>query len=255
MARLKLLARLRIQGYSSNSTPSKHLPIVYQTKLHSQLQSIMSSFTGLSLVASLVYTILVRAPPSLTRTISKTAATALLSVHTLRSNGPVTLTAALGLGSLGDAFLSYTGEKAFLRGLASFLVAHLFYISLFVQSGSRFKKIFSQTWRIAALVVMLLLAPIMNSLLMPNVSPTLQIPIQLYSATIFAMVVSVLTMENATIVLGGLIFAISDAILSTDEFLVPSGSSHRVWMQYSVWFLYYGGQYLIAKGFGEQIIR
>lgn len=214
----------------------------------------MSSFTGLSLVSSLVYTILVRAPPSLARTISKTGATALLSVHAYSSNAPTTLVAALGLGSLGDAFLSYTGETAFLRGLASFLVAHLFYIGLFAQNGAGYKRIFSQTWRIAALVVMLLLAPVMNSLLMPNVSSTLQIPIQLYSATIFIMVLSVLTMENATVVLGGLVFAVSDAILSTDEFLIPPESIHRAWMQYSVWFLYYGGQYLIAKGFGEKHI-
>lgn len=202
-----------------------------------------------SLASSLIYSILLLGPVNSVRTVSKTGSTALLSLHAFRTGAPFFLFAALALGSLGDYFLSFEGEDVFLKGLGSFLVAHLFYIGLFARSGAGVSKIFAEKWRMAATLGMVSLAPFMNTLLMPNVSETLQLPIMVYSGTILVMVLTVLTMEKTSIVVGGLAFALSDAILSADEFLVPKDSTHRAWMQYAVWILYYGGQFFIARGF------
>lgn len=178
----------------------------------------------------------------------KTAATSLLAVFASRTSDNWYLTAALALGSLGDAFLAWPGEAAFLRGLSSFLVAHLFYVALFAGLGNGIDHIWQDQQRLSLAAGMLMLAPVMSLMLMPKVGSALKVPILLYSATILTMVMAVLTVANDRVVVGAILFAISDSVLSTDEFLVPKDSSHRAWMQYLVWILYYSGQFLIAAG-------
>ncbi|KYK57917.1 YhhN-like protein [Drechmeria coniospora] len=207
---------------------------------------------GAILVASIgsavAYGLLVRAAPSRRRMASKTASTALLSLYAALRGEDWLLVPALALGSVGDAFLAWPGEENFLRGLASFLVAHLFYIALFARLGGGLEQIWAESWRQGLATSMLALAPIMSFILMPRVSARLRLPIMAYSATILAMVFCVLTVDNRQVVAGAVLFALSDTILSTDEFVLPKESCHHGWMQYSVWMLYYSGQFLIAAG-------
>lgn len=207
-----------------------------------------AAILAVSLSAALLYAILLRAAPSNTRMVSKAASTALLATFAAVRNDAWLLVPALGLGSLGDAFLAWPGEKAFLRGLASFLVAHLFYIALFVQIGHGTALIMAENWHKGVATSMLALAPVMSFTLVPRVPSTLRIPIIVYSTVILVMVLSVLTIDNHQVVTGAVLFALSDSILSTDEFLVPPDSAVRPLLQYSVWVLYYSGQLLIASG-------
>ncbi|KAJ6442496.1 YhhN-like protein [Purpureocillium lavendulum] len=201
-----------------------------------------------SVGAALLYAILLRATPSNSRMLSKAASTALLALFAAVRGDAWLLVPALGLGSLGDAFLAWPGEKAFLRGLGSFLVAHLFYIALFVQIGGGREQIFAESWRKGLATSMLALAPVMSVMLVPRVPSALRVPIIVYSSVILVMVLCVLTIENSQVVTGAVLFALSDTILSTDEFLVPADSPVRPVLQYSVWVLYYSGQLLIASG-------
>ncbi|UNI22956.1 hypothetical protein JDV02_008799 [Purpureocillium takamizusanense] len=211
-----------------------------------------AAILAVSLSAALFYAAVLRATPSHTRMVSKASSTALLAVFAaVRNNGNGNawlLVPALGLGALGDAFLAWPGEEAFLRGLASFLVAHLFYIALFMQAGHGTGQIMADGWRKGVATSMLALAPVMSFMLVPRVPRTLRAPIIVYSAVILAMVLSVLTIDNPQVVTGAVLFALSDSILSTDEFLMPPTSPVRPLLQHSVWVLYYSGQLLIASG-------
>ncbi|CEJ85030.1 hypothetical protein VHEMI03650 [[Torrubiella] hemipterigena] len=213
----------------------------------------LDSTDGAALIASLtlsfLYLINVRAAPSATRMVFKTASTTLLGLFAYLRGGNTLIIPALLLGSLGDAFLAWPGDEAFLKGLSSFLVAHLFYIGLFVRAGGGLEQIWAEPWRQGLAGFMLLLAPVQSSILMPRVNPKLQVPILAYSSTILVMVLSVLTVDDSIIVGGATLFALSDAILSTDEFVLPKDSALRSPMQHAVWILYYSGQLLIALGY------
>lgn len=205
---------------------------------------------AVSIASSVLYLANVRAAPSKTRMVYKTLSTALLaSFAALRAGRPSFLVPALALGSLGDAFLAWPGEANFLCGLGSFLVAHLFYVALFAGMGAGHEHIWTETWRQVVAGVMMLLAPGMAAVLMSRVASALRGPILLYTATILTMVLAVLTVHNKTIVVGAVLFALSDSILATEEFVVARNSGHRGWMQHAVWILYYSGQFLIASGF------
>ncbi|EJP64219.1 YhhN family protein [Beauveria bassiana ARSEF 2860] len=215
---------------------------------------------AVSVASAVLYLLHVRAVPSKTRMTYKTLSTLLLACFAALRTGRLTspLVAALALGSLGDAFLAWPGEANFLCGLASFLVAHLFYVALFAGLGSGsgggvgVRIIIGQdgdAWRKGVAGGMLLLAPGMAAVLMPRVAGALRAPILVYTATILTMVLAVLTVHSGTIVLGGVLFALSDSILATEEFVVARESGHRPWMQHAVWILYYSGQFLIAAGF------
>lgn len=203
---------------------------------------------AVSIGSSILYAINVRSEPSFSRMTFKTTATALLALFAFTQGEHWQLVPALALGALGDAFLAWSGDAAFLRGLSSFLVAHLFYVSLFAGIGNGVDFLLNDKLRLGLAGGMLLLAPVMSLTLMPNVAKSLQIPITVYSAVILTMVLAVLTVDNNQVVIGAVLFAISDTVLATDEFLMPKDSGYRGLMQYVVWLFYYTGQLLIAAG-------
>ncbi|KAH6611761.1 YhhN-like protein [Chaetomium sp. MPI-SDFR-AT-0129] len=214
-----------------------------------------SAALATSIGAAAVYLAFVQSPPTLERMVAKTASTTLLSATTVIRNGPSLLALALAFGSLGDAFLAWDDDNneddtKFLFGLASFLVAHLFYIAVFWRStgsnGKR-KSLFSG-WRAVPAGVLVLFVSIMLASLVPQLESDLRVPVIGYSAVIFVMAQSALTLEHHQVIAGSLLFAASDSILAADRFLVPTHSPYRVWMQYAVWVLYYAGQLLIALG-------
>ena len=213
----------------------------------------------LSIASSILYLSKTRTTPSVSRMIIKTASIALLSVLTITRGGPKLLAIALGGGSVGDAFLAWDGDAAFLCGLGSFLVAHLFYIRLFVLTGAGLDRILAASsttleqdggrWRlVVAVVLVAVFAPIMLSRLMTRVATDLRVPIVIYTTVIVCMVLAALTVEDGWVVAGALMFTSSDGILAAEKFLISSKSSHAVWMPYAVWSLYYGGQLIISFG-------
>ncbi|KAL2158767.1 hypothetical protein VTH06DRAFT_3958 [Thermothelomyces fergusii] len=204
-----------------------------------------------SIGAALLYLALVRSRPSRRRMVVKTASTALLSATAAARGGPFLLVAALALGSLGDAFLAWDDNVSFLRGLASFLVAHLLYIAVFSRDNTGVAEgplSLSRSWRAPAAGSLVLLVSVMIAVLVPRIDRGLRLPVVLYSLTILAMALTALTVASSRVVAGSLMFSASDAILAADRFLVSPASSHRMWMQPAVWVLYYVGQLLIALG-------
>ena len=202
-----------------------------------------------SLVAAVIYAFTLGMAPTLARSAAKTLAVAMLAVLAALQGGPLLLVAALALSAVGDAFLSRDGEKAFLGGLASFLVAHIVYVALFLHSGGGLGLLGAESWRGAIALAMAVFAIVMLAALWRRVGPGLRVPIAVYVAAILAMGMSALTTSNVWLIGGAVLFMASDGLLATEKFLVAAISPHRVWMRFAVWALYYAAQLGITLGF------
>lgn len=202
-----------------------------------------------SLVAAVIYAFTLGMPPSLARSAAKTLAVAMLAVLAAMQGGPLLLVVALALSAVGDAFLSRDGEKAFLGGLASFLVAHIVYIVLFLRSGGGPGLLGAESWRGAIALAMTVFVIVMLAALWRRAGPSLRIPIACYVMAILAMGMAALTTSSAWVIGGAVLFMASDGLLATEKFLVAAISPHRAWMRFAVWGLYYAAQLAITLGF------
>ena len=202
-----------------------------------------------SLVAAVIYAFTLGMAPTLARSAAKTLAVAMLAVLAALQGGPLLLVAALALSAVGDAFLLRDGEKAFLGGLASFLVAHIVFVALFLRSGGGLGLLGAESWRGAIALAMAVFAIVMLAALWRRVGPGLRVPIAVYVAAILAMGMSALTTSNVWLIGGAVLFMASDGLLATEKFLVAAISPHRIWMRFAVWALYYAAQLGITLGF------
>ncbi|MEO5755951.1 MAG: lysoplasmalogenase [Mesorhizobium sp.] len=202
-----------------------------------------------SVVAAVIYAFTLGMQPTLARSAAKTLAVAMLGVLAQMQGGPLLLVGALALSAIGDAFLSRDGEKAFLGGLASFLLAHVVYVALFLRSGGGVALLGAESWRGAIALVMIVFAVVMLVALWRRVGPDLRVPIAVYIAAILAMGISALTVSNVLVIGGALLFMASDGLLATEKFLMAAISPHRAWMRLAVWVMYYAAQLAITFGF------
>ena len=197
----------------------------------------------LACALALYYAVLLQTPPRLRRSLIKTLSVGLLAVLAVLTGGPVLLMAALALSAAGDYFLSLDGERPFLAGLASFLVAHVVYVVLFADMGGGISIFGAELWRGALAVTIGLFALAMLWLLMHRVGPQLRLPVAAYVAAIVAMGVAALSLHQPVVIVGALMFMASDSLLATERFLLPAISPHRVWMRYAVWGLYFAASF------------
>ncbi|KAK3356678.1 YhhN-like protein [Lasiosphaeria hispida] len=210
---------------------------------------------SLSAASAIGYLGRVQSAPSPKRALIKTSSTGLLAVLAILRGSPGLLVTALALGAIGDAFLAFDGELAFLGGLGHFLMAHLFYIQLFSRLPSRagtelaYGLVPVSGWQAQVAAVLGVLVVAMVGALVPRVSGGLRVPIVVYSTAIFVMSLTAVAVDNDRILAGALLFTTSDAILAANQFLIGPESPHRGWMQHSVWVLYYTAQLLIALEF------
>ena len=202
-----------------------------------------------SFVAAVIYAFALDMPPKWSRTAAKTAAVAFLTVLAAMQGGPLLFVAALALSAIGDAFLSRDGEKAFLGGLASFLAAHIVYVVLFLKAGGGLDLLSAESWRGAIALAMAAFVIVMLAALWRRVGPQLRTPIAVYVAAILAMGISALTTDKVWVIVGAVLFMVSDGLLAAERFLLAAISPHRVWMRYAVWVLYYAAQLAITLGF------
>jgi len=203
----------------------------------------------LSLVATLVYgTRFFAAPGGWTKAVVKTAAVGSLAVYALVSGAPWLLVVALALSSAGDFFLAHDGEKPFLAGLASFLLAHVVYIVLFRQVGMPFAAVAAEPWRLVGAVAIVASCLAMVVWLWGHLGD-MRVAVVAYTATIAAMVVSALALDGRPLaVLGAFAFATSDSCLAAITFRLKEGRLATLWLPLAVWWLYWGAQVMILAG-------
>ena len=200
---------------------------------------------GTAGICALVYgLVLVQRPPSAARTVVKTAAIgALAALAYLQGGGPL-LAIALALCAIGDAFLAGDPKRWLPFGLAAFLLGHLVYAVLFWRERGAVDTIF---WATAPLVV--LAAAVMLWRLWPSLG-SMRAAVAVYVAAIVAMVTLSLLLPRVhwPAAAGALAFMTSDAILSFDLFKSAKLAGSARLTGWAVWFLYFGGQALIAYG-------
>jgi uncharacterized membrane protein YhhN len=172
-------------------------------------------------------------------------AIALLSLLEPGWNRTYTLGVLLGLlFSLGGdiALMFMDNRRAFLLGLASFLVAHLIYTLVFTLFGQ------PSSWDWFSAVLLLAAGAFIFRLLYPNLD-SMKAPVIVYILVISLMVHQALTAfasplfspaQAWMVVIGALLFYFSDLVLALNRFCFPF-KYHRMSLS-----LYYGGQMLIA---------
>ena len=203
----------------------------------------------LSILLALYYAMIVARPPSLRRTVIKTGPIVLLAALAFLQGGPPLLLAALALSAMGDALLAQEGETPFLAGLASFLLAHIAYVLLFLSFGEGVVGIVSDPARITIAVALVGAVVLVLTRLWPVLGRAMRMPVALYGAAILAMGLSSLSDLGATVVAGALLFTASDALLAAGRFLVPADDARQNWLRPLVWALYYAAQLLLTLSF------
>jgi sterol desaturase/sphingolipid hydroxylase (fatty acid hydroxylase superfamily)/uncharacterized membrane protein YhhN len=133
----------------------------------------------------------------------------------------VFLAAALLLSLCGDVFLMLPGDT-FIPGLASFLVAHLFYIALFRQGQAWFPS------RIAVAVVLIAGASVVTMLWSGLATPVLKGAVTAYVVVISLMAAQALgrasslgTPQARWVAAGACVFMLSDTLIAVNKFLAP----------------------------------
>lgn len=148
------------------------------------------------------------------------------------------LACALACSLIGDVVLTLPIKLQLEFGIGSFLIAHCFYITLFVRSfcfNSRQLLYF-----LPILVVMLLIAlklvPVLGDLL---------IPVMIYILVLMTMVFTSFQVQKERLLLGSgaLLFVLSDMTLALSLFLYTNMDARLVIM-----FTYYAAQFLLTSG-------
>ena len=148
----------------------------------------------------------------------------------------------------GDVFLLFdqSGGPTFILGLLSFLVAHLFYIVLFLQIKK--SQIPPRRWNFLIISTLLLYVAILFYILSPNLGE-LKIPVVVYALILSTMLITAIHAFHFTnpagrcIITGAFLFVISDSLLALNKFYASFDFAGLVIMT-----TYALAQYLIITG-------
>lgn len=196
---------------------------------------------SIGIFSALVYGFgFIHAKISAFRSFWKSLPVLLMALITWALSGPLLLIIALGLCALGDYFLSRS-DRFFIAGLGAFLLGHLAYIAQFTQLG------FDMTlgWP----HILIAIYGIVFALYLWPKAHNLRGAVMVYILVIMAMTVTALALPDALglIIIGALIFVISDSILAIRMFGVSNHSAKRA-LSMLVWATYILGQALIVSG-------
>lgn len=164
-----------------------------------------------------------------------------VSVGALRHGFGRIIFAGLLLSMSGDMFLIGQTQRHFLFGLASFLLAHIAYVTAFILFGQNRKWTFSAAAPVIAISVLVLIW------LNPHVPAELAMPVRLYTAVISLMVITAIGARGAgasrLIVAGALMFFVSDLSVAMQRIIVTDFPT-------IIWGLplYYAAQLCFAVG-------
>ncbi|WP_298569482.1 lysoplasmalogenase [uncultured Aliiroseovarius sp.] len=200
----------------------------------------------LGLMCAAAYLPLTSASASWSRSIIKTVPVLAFSFAAYAGGVGPFLVAALFLSALGDFGLSRDGDGPFLYGLSAFALAHLVYILHFMSvSNAPLWDAFSSA-PVAAIILVALM--VSTELWLATHTGHLQWPVRIYVVIIGAMGLAALTLPFGWMVIGAVLFIVSDVILAINLFRMSDTHHHRMKAGYAVWTLYVAGQVLILWG-------
>lgn len=163
---------------------------------------------------------------------------AFISIRSISGNLGKYIFIGLLFSALGDFFLALSGRKYFIVGLSAFGAAHLMYILAFLKNPvfRKPKTYFVVLFIAYGIIIWNMLSQNLGSMLLPVTAYILLITIMGVS--------SVLGKDNhQVIIVGAILFVISDSVIAVNMFLnkVPNSS---FWIMLT----YYPAQLLITYG-------
>lgn len=163
-----------------------------------------------------------------------TASAAFLAVAVLASAGgryAHLVLAGLTLSAAGDVLLLGAGRRAFLAGIAAFLLAHVAYAAAFAPAA-RVSPAVAVSLAVAGAAVVRWLWPHLGEL---------RAPVVVYAAAITVMLLLALGVGSPLARLGAALFYLSDLTVARDRFVRPGLANRLAGLP-----LYYAGQVLLA---------
>lgn len=162
-----------------------------------------------------------------------------LALGALQSRYGQLVLGALVLGWLGDALLLSRRSGAFLAGLAAFLLSHGLFAAAFLSGALAWSAMG------VALVLAMAVGTVLLRWLWPHTPAAFKGPVLAYVVVILGMCVTAAghTVAHARgiVLLGALLFAVSDIAVARERFVRPSPLNH-LWG----WPTYFAAQLLLA---------
>lgn len=160
------------------------------------------------------------------------------------------LVPALLLSAVGDVMLAIPWwTPAFVAGLGAFLLAHLCYLAVLLPLRGDTGRL-----RLVAVAVLVVSCAGMLARFWPTlVAEGVTVPVTVYIAVLAAMVSAALlaTLPTGWTALGAVLFAVSDGMIGTGQFLLGSQA-----LELAIWWIYAAAQILITAGlfFGRSTV-
>ena len=134
----------------------------------------------------------------------------------IRNSKGKLITAGLVFSGIGDVVLAIDANRLFIFGIGAFTLAHLFYISVFLRSN-RINK-----FSLSVIVALMIFAVVIGRALYPYLG-RMAVPVFFYLGVILFMAASAALGENnhRMLVIGAMIFIISDSLIAIKRFVSP----------------------------------
>jgi len=147
--------------------------------------------------------------------------------------------AGLVFSVLGDFFLGYDELNWFIFGLGAFFIAHIAYILAMLP----LTKINRGTG--SAILAYLAGGGVVLALLLPGLGDLL-VPVIAYMSILLVMAITALLSKKSSpwMMIGGLSFVVSDAMIGLNKFYLPIPEA-----QFFIMICYYFAQYALVQGF------
>ena len=129
------------------------------------------------------------------------------------------LISALFFSWLGDLFLLGSGQRFFILGLASFLIAHLMYLKILT-------KRLQINW-LKSLLCIAYAGLFLKFYLLHHLPADLKIPVMVYISVIILMAIAAVNQKeahekhNLYVAIGAVLFVLSDSIIAVNTFVEP----------------------------------
>lgn len=206
-----------------------------------------NSLLILSILAALAYWALRASAATPLGIALKWLAIALLAVlmwQQRQSWQEVLLVVALCFHSVGDVLLDWDRTTLFLPAVGAFLLGHILYLVTFRPDVMKLNQLILSKQVLVGTLILYGIA--MAVLIIPHLPKDMLAMVVSYMIVIVAMalVAACANYRTPWVVLGAMLYVISDSLIALNTFVRPLGAAAHL-----IWPLYYTGQLLIVKGF------
>lgn len=187
------------------------------------------------------------APPFVVGTIFKASSIVILGLVALLARSNL-LAAGLLFGALGDALLAWS-QETFLYGAFAFLIGHLLYIALWLRAGIGVGATLKQPPRLLVAIALIIACTAMTYLLVPR-DNSMFAPLAVYTAVLTLMALCSFTLPTTRwlVMIGAVLFFISDGFVAWNMFHHDSDPMLAYWRSFAGWMIYWAGQAAMCFG-------